>query len=221
MRAVVVVMLSGCGFQLSLSDAPVADDAAVDAVVDGDVDAAPIDAAPIDAPLLVCPASYTVTITATTSRYRFRKSGGRPGPSAGDCANDGTGTHIVSLDSLQEIQQLHAAAVASGGWAIEQIDHPNDTLIWVGGVQLPNQSNPGANWITVTGATLPPSWGAGEPNDFALTNNTEDGEEQLLVFYLERQYLADIIDEFDFGVICECDGLEPAATFTAAFEAQD
>jgi hypothetical protein len=225
---IAVIGTAGCGFSIS-GTAPPASDGSTD-VATGDVDATVSDAAMIDGPLppidamawtpSSCPAGYNVVIasTMTSSRYRFKKTGAQPAVQAADCQNDGSNTHIVSLDTLDEISQLHAAADAQQGWA-RVTEHPNDDLIYVGGVQRPSQTQLGTGWISYAGGPQVASWADDEPNDWALTDGVEDGEEQLLVIWLQEEHLGDMVATFDLPVICECDSTPPSAAFTTAFAA--
>lgn len=218
----IIVLHTGCGFRITAGsgeDASPADDAREDASAAGD--AAPSDAVIADGPFdpSTCPGPYNVSIasTMTTSRYRFKKAGGSAKNQALDCANDGTNTHIVSLDSTAEIQELHAAADGAGGWTIDTINHPNNTLIYVGGVQLKDQTELGTGWLSYAGAAQVAAWAVGEPNDYDFTEDFEDNEEQVLVMWLERSYLADMVPRLQFGVICECDTTPPSPAFAAAW----
>ena len=155
---------------------------------------------------LVCPASYTITLPSTASRYRVSDAAVNVFDAHRDCADDEPGaTHLVNIQTLAEGAEL-------GPHMDAQPMQPAQGRFYVGAVQRLGQTNVAANWIYLDGqdvfATM---WRSSEPDDL---DDLEDGREQFTVISDER-LLIDVGGYSDYGMICECDGI-PIAPETAA-----
>lgn len=201
--SVIVVVVAGCGFQVTItSDAasgaavpdadPVADsDAALDAMVDGPWTTA------------ACPTSY-ITIESLPSRYRLITTAADVLAQHAACMQDGA--HLAVIDSVEEARDLSRFIDDSSG-----LPTNGNVLVYIGSVQRSNQNSVSAGWISATGAFNGSFWESGEPNDgFGVEND----EEQFAVIWKQNDLLADV-DNRSLPALCECDGLAITAEYEA------
>ena len=206
--AVVLIVCAGCSFRLPGTGA-----APVDATAPADtVDAQDREASAFD-PAADCPATYTVALPSTmaTSRYRVIDTAALAWDGFAACDADGaTIVHAMSIGSMTELTEL-VTAVAT---AVQ-------TRFYIGGVQDPTATTPGALWINFDGtALLDTAWYTpeAEPNDLDDGDET-DHEQQLLIIDKTLQYLHDAVGNTVYGTICECDGTGTSATARAFVDA--
>ena len=146
-----------------------------------------------------CPASYTVTIADSRTRYRIIDTLQPFSDSNDSCNADLPGaTHLAALDTVKEEVDLQALLSSSARY-------------FVGAVQAPGSTTTTAGWSLITGGSLPPGlWDSAdtEPNDNTFGNTTDYGYQQFAdLMQLTGPALHDNDpDEYD-GAICECDGL--------------
>lgn len=207
-RLVLAISLVGCGFQAPLSASGAdAGASSADAARDGGTTNPAIDAA-IDAPppdaALTCPASYTVTIAGSTTRYRISSANELFSVHHADCNDDLPGaTHLAVFDSTVELDEI--SALLTG------VPQPNSSRFYVGVVQQPDQANPDDGWLQFTGGPVPAAlWSAGQPED---DGGFESNHEQQLAAVDAGLRMNDVSGTFTYGAICECDGqaLDPTA----------
>jgi hypothetical protein len=191
-----LALLTACGFEAP-SGVP----------IDAKVDAAP-DARRFD-PRLDCPASYDITLSGQTSRYRMILEGHNVVQQNAACAADQIGaTHLVALDDVNEIAVVQARVNTTAGLS--------QGCVWVGGVQLRDQVNDSTGWLMITGGPLAPMWDPAEPNDGG--DNVENNVENYVILGGGRASQIDVGGGPTFGAMCECDGkpVDPAATAAIA-----
>jgi hypothetical protein len=159
------------------------------------------------APAADCPFNYDVTLPGQTSRYRLIAVERRVPDHADDCADDQPGTtHVVAFDD-DEVGAVQAF-----------LNQRNDVFrLWLGGVQLREQTTTRIGWLAFTGGEMADPWGPNEPNDGGA--GIENSQENFVGIERNRQGLVDFPLVFTGGVLCECDGrrVDPAAA--AAIEA--
>jgi hypothetical protein len=229
----VVLAGSGCGF---VAPASVQTDGIVDAPMVHDPDATvpaldaseippPVDAA-IDAAVFDpadCPATYTKSIG--SSRYFHNPTIQNVWAHHTACNAGLSGaTHLVVLDSVAEAQAVVAFLKA---------DLPASNRFYVGAVQDMQATEPGSNWIWVTGGPVKPRgdtgslWGTmtnmnevrPQPNDdddieAEQPSGTTDHQEQFVFLDLTLTYLADVPGTTGYRAVCECDG-KPVTSIAA------
>jgi hypothetical protein len=192
-----VVLLAGCGFQISAgSDAGPRDTGATADAIDAPADA-PADA-PNDGPRFSCPAEYNVIVTATTSRYRISSVNAVFSPHHESCNDDGVGaTHLAVFDTSAEKDQIVPF--------LAQAPQPTNGRFYVGAVQMPSELTVGAGWLWFTGETFPAAmWTTAQPDDDADFDET-DHEQQLAVID-STGAMFDVGGSIGYGALCECDG---------------
>ena len=196
-----LVVCAGCSFRL-----PGGGGVPVDGPPPADVADAPRDDARAFDPAAECPATYTVALPSTMagSRYRIIDTAVLAWDGFAACEADGaTIAHAMSIGSMTELTEV-VTAVAT---AVQ-------TRFYVGGVQDPTATAPGALWFNFDGTTLlDGAWYTpeNEPND--LDDNDEtDHEQQLLIIDKTLLYLHDAVGITAYGTICECDGAAVATT---------
>lgn len=181
--------------------------------MDGMADASP------DAPAaFICPSEYTVTITATASRYRVITSNATFWSHRTTCNNGDqeATTHVAVLDSISEAVQLKAEAMSAGS-------QPSQGRFYVGAIQTSLSPTLGGGWFWATGGGVPANmWGQfsgiQQPDDGA--DNAEAGhDEQLAAFDPGAEYLIDVRGTTGYGAICECDGQGENAAATTLIDA--
>ncbi len=203
MRVWWLMLVAGCGFQISSSGGQPGGDAAIDAGGPGtEADASePMDAA--DA--LQCPANY-ITLGSLPSRY-FLNTLARTMVQHHDlCAQDGT--HLAVVDSADEAQPLKkivddALNLPSTGYGPQ---------VYIGSLQARGRSSPATGWISATGPFDGSYWHVGEPNDGA---GLENDEEQAAFIWRGHDLLSDYPHTVNQAAICECDGLSTTAEYEA------
>lgn len=134
---------------------------------------------------LVCPATYDLTLTGSTSRYRFVGNQSVPWLTANNrCGDDGQ--HLIVLDDQGELAAINVLAGAGERW-----------------VGLSNRANGGTMYLPVTDQptqfpplTTPP-WATGQPQpgETGCVAINDNGQLVTLSCGNGRTY------------ICECDGL--------------
>ena len=199
---ILAVFLAGCGFQVAaeVRDAGPRDTGATSDVIDGPgIDAsvdAPIDA-PIDAPALICPASFTVTVAASTSKYRISSSNGVFTSHHNACNGEMPGsTHLAVFDTTQELDQISAL--------LAMAPQPTSGRFYVGAVQMPNQTTTAGGWLQFTGGAVPAMlWSQGQPDD---NSDPETNHEQQLAAVDSGSRMNDVSGSVGYGSVCECDG---------------
>lgn len=200
MRLWWVVLVAGCGFQVTITgDAATSDDAPPD-----DASELDIDASPIDAP--ACPANY-FALGNEASRYFLRNEARELEEHHELCTADGT--HLVVIDTAAEAALLRELVDTTQGLPTTQFG----PLVYIGAAQRPNQSSPGAGWISATGTFNPAFWAFGEPNDGA---GIENGDEHLAAIWRGHDLIADVRDDHEVAAICECDGKAVTPAFDEA-----
>lgn len=209
MRALLILLASGCGFNVSSS--AVTDAAGSDGPRDAAPDARPD--APPDAPpdaAVVCPGTYDVTVAASTTHYRIVSTDGVFSAHHASCNSDVPGaTHLAVFDSDAELAQITALANAA--------PQPTDMRFYVGAVQLAGQTTTAAGWVQFTGGAVPASlWGPGHPED---SDNDETDHAQQLAAIDSGFKMNDVSGGFVYGAICECDGKQISAIAAAAIAA--
>jgi hypothetical protein len=196
---------AGCGFQVTLTDAP---PAILDAPVDTALDTMMtiIDGPPIDAAWTVddCPPTYQ-EIGAQATRYFLRTSAMSVTDHHEACAADGT--HLAVLDTASEAAALRQFVDGTSGLPSNAFG----AFVWIGVAQRTNQVSVGSGWISATGAQFPTQfWHSGEPNDGL---GIEDGEEQFGAIWRNHDLVADIREDDDMAGLCECDGAPITAVY--------
>lgn len=160
-------------------------DPPIDAGFDGALDAT------VDAFEAECASDYTLTITSTTSLYKFVDLESGWASLHALCRVDGV-SHLAVLDSLLERDELRVAMPAG-------VDY------YVGAFQRVDQATPAEGWRQLTGGELPATlWAApGQPNDM---DGAEDNHSNVAAI---RRDLAGLLDNPEgsgsHGAICECD----------------
>lgn len=187
MRSLLVLLAaSGCRSLLGFEE--LADPAAPDGITSTDgppPDGAPdaSDGNPTDDAMLACPASYTLTLSGSTSLYRFVSNQAVPWTTANSrCTDDGT--HLIVLSSETELSQINVVAGAGERWVGLSDRVTNGTF-------LPVTDEP---------TTFPPAsgspWATGEPtNDKPCVATNDNGQLITLTCGNGRTF------------ICECDGV--------------
>lgn len=167
---------------------------------------APADATAPDAPSLVCPASYTVSLASTASRYRVSAGPVSFAAANRDCADDQPGdTHLVNIQALAEGAEL-------GPHMDAEPTQPMLGRFYVGGVQLAAQAAVDASWFYLDGEPVNDIvWRSDEPDDL---DGTEDELEQFATIAGER-LMIDVGGGTPYGMICECDGIPIAPQIAA------
>lgn len=192
MRVAWILLIAGCGFQ---GRAPV-----------GEGEAAPVPDAGFDA--TTCPASYDVALPGP-SRYRLITSGSPAWVQSDACAADLSGaTHLVVLDSPDELSRVVSLVAMTTTLA--------GNAIWIGAVQQATAAQPGAGWLWFSGDAVTGGWGGVEPND---RDNKENQEEQFVRIEKTKLYLQDSGGSSNSGALCECDGKPIAPAAAAAITA--
>ncbi len=188
MRCAWVALVAGCGFQSALP-AP-----------DGNSGAS-FDVAQ-------CPASYSVALPGP-SRYRLIAAGNPAWIQSDACNADLPGvTHLVVLDSMQELSAVTALLDATSGIALD--------ALWIGAVQPRTVSRADEGWLAFDGQPMISQWAANEPND----GTTEtDHTEQFARLERARRALVDAPGNDSNGALCECDGRPLAASAASAIAA--
>jgi len=203
-------LIAGCGFRSGEQGFQPQSDAAAGSAQG---DAGAFHDGPLDAAFSVadCPASYTVTIAHSSSRYRLIGTLEVFSDSNDACNADLPGaTHLAALDTVGEEEDLQALILDS------------IARYYVGAIQAPGETAFDVGWSLVTGASLPPGlWDAGEPNDGGLVT-TDQGYQQFGELAPENGTPGlhdDDPDQYD-GAICECDGLPVPSAITSEIAAQ-
>jgi hypothetical protein len=198
------VMLAGCGFAPTASQAIDAHDAepidAPDAhVIDGPPDAAVFDPA-------LCPVGYAQNgVTASPmSRYRLIDTTAVFAVQNADCNDDHPGwTHLVAIDTPTEGQQIR--------------DNMTTSTFYVGAVQMRNETQVATAWFLFTGPPVPAAtWQGSEPND---NNGSENNEQNLAAADSSSSgNLNDVAGTFMYRAVCECDGIAIPSTIATAIQ---
>jgi hypothetical protein len=175
---------------------PATPDASIDASIDASFDVS------------LCPASYNLNLQLPgPSRYRLIFIGQTAGIQSDDCNDDLPGaTHLVVLETMAEVIAIGNLVDTTTGIAGDDV--------WIGGVQLRNSPDPGANWLGFDGAPLIDAWAAGEPDD----DTGEGNNEQFVKVARTRNYLVDIEGTEPNGAVCECDGKPVAQNAVLAID---
>ena len=202
------VLLAGCGFQVAeqARDAGPRDTGATsDTGVDGTGIDAPTDAA-IDAPpvAVLCPPSFTVTIAASTSKYRISSTNAVFTSHNNGCNGEVPGaTHLAVFDTTAELDQISALLASS--------PQPTSGRFYVGAVQMSNQTATSTGWLQFTGGAVPATlWTPGQPDD---NSDPEANHEQQLAAVDSGARMNDVSGTVGYGAVCECDGkaIDPTA----------
>lgn len=200
--AVVLVVCAACSFRLpGTGNGTTVDGAPADSV-----DAPPQDGDRAFDPAADCPPGYTLALPSTmaTSRYRVIDTAVLAWDGFAMCeAEDAAIAHAMSIGSMTELTELTAAV----GTAVQ-------IRFYIGGVQDPTATTPGALWVNFDGTTLlDGAWYTpeAEPNDLDDGDET-DHEQQLLIIDKTLLYLHDAVGNTPYGAICECDGAAVAAS---------
>jgi hypothetical protein len=136
-----------------------------------------------------CPASYTVLVPGSGSRYRAVTQPASWSAAQGDCEDDGAGAHLAVIGS--ELERSGAGALVGDDFWIGLSDRVTEgTFRWV------------------TGAATPfTAWAAGQPDE---DGGDEDCVEQkrMTMPGWHDQPCTDLL-----AYVCECDGVsaDPAA----------
>jgi hypothetical protein len=207
MRAAALFAVAGCSFAPGRLGEPlggerdaasdVEDAASHDAVVDGGTDAG-FDPA-------TCPASYTITITGSSSRYRATSSETAFAASHATCNADlPDATHLVSFESATELDDLRV-------YLVPRTIAPSRKY-YIGAVQMRDQPAAEVGWLVYSGMPLPPNqWAAGQPED---AGGGEDNQQNLATLYIDSG-LNDSTGNILYGALCECDGMPIPASVLA------
>lgn len=171
----IVMVIASCEFSTEVPDPPPSEvDAGFAAV--NELDAAELEACP----------GYATT---STGRYRFVETKASWEAARGDCADDGTGTHLVVFGS--DAERLAVTLL-----------YPTD--VWIG---LSDRVTTGTyRWVTDEDTTpypllTTPPWKAGQPNDGG--GGAEDCiEMESSGFWDDRPCTGDTR-----AYVCECDGI--------------
>ena len=157
-----------------------------------------------------CPETYRTTAAGQTSRYRVILEGRKAWEHSDDCTDDLRGaTHLVALDSMDEVAAIQAVVDAAGGL--------DSNKAWVGGVQPRLQVAVGLGWLSVTGGPMiTTAWDGDEPND---GGGNEDSGENFVGYERGRGGLIDFPSNETYGGICECDGKPLDAAASTAIDA--
>jgi hypothetical protein len=134
---------------------------------------------------LTCPASYTLTVESSASRYRFVGNQAVPWLTANDrCGMDHPNAHLIVLNTTDELSQISAQTDGSIRW-VGLSDRATDTVF----IPVTDEE------VDIPPASGPP-WAIGEPMvgtaDCVAINS---GELVTLACGNGRNY------------ICECDGI--------------
>jgi hypothetical protein len=195
---VVLSCLAGCDVLLRLDhvDPPVSDAPPADTpLIDAKVDAPPTDG------LLACPASYTLTVSGSTSRYR-RGGIDAPWPSAESlCEMDGVGimrrTHLAVIEDDTERTRLFTTLGTNGL-----------KNFWIG---LTDRKTEGTmKWVTAEPIGVPqdgldPPWAAGQPDNNSTQTGGQDCVRMIAPLSTEEGHFDDVECIANFEFVCECD----------------
>ncbi len=183
-RLLVLLAASGCRSLLGFEEL-----AAPDGITNPDgppPDGTPTsDGEPTDDAVLACPASYTLTLSGTTSLYRFVSNQSVTWTTANShCIDDGT--HLIVLSNEAELSQINVVAGAGERWVGLSARVTDATF-------LPVTDEP---------TTFPPDsgspWAIGEPS-----NNND----QPCVAMNDNGRLITLSCGNGRNFICECDGV--------------
>lgn len=174
--------LAACGFEHGHLD-----DVTIGSTADAEIDTV----MPV-----ACPASYTLTLASTTTKYRVISTPAAFAPLHAECNGDQPGrTHLASFETATEAMQMRDAIVALG--------NPGGTQFYVGAVQKPNQTTTTAGWYVFTGGALDPGLWVSTPND----DNAGENNEENLGALNTSDLMHDVTGDLAYPAICECDGL--------------
>jgi hypothetical protein len=183
---VLLVAGAGCGFEhgqldgvgIDANEASDATDAEVDTVVP-----------------VTCPATYTITLPSTTTKYRVIETAAPFTKVHETCNLDQPGrTHLASPETATEATELRDAIVA--------LNTPGSQF-YIGAVQKPNSGTVTAGWFVFTGGALDPSLWVSTPND----DNPGENDEENLGALNTGDLMHDVTGDLAYPAICECDGL--------------
>lgn len=161
---------------------------------------------PTDAEVVpvTCPASYTITIPSSSSRYRIAASPGSFLAHHTGCSEEPAATHLIAIDDAFELAEIFTQVPPQVG------------PVYVGVVQLPGELGIADGWQTFTGKPLPAGlWWFDQPNDGDFW---ESFDEQRAAVDVTGK-LHDVTGSAFLGAICECDlqPVDPAVLSTLAF----
>lgn len=142
---------------------------------------------------VACPASYTITLPSSRTRYRLINTTAQFWGQHSACNADLPGaTHLANLETRQELDELVTAASAGGN------------EIYLAGVQDPLAVTPDVGWIDFRGKPTPlDQWSIGQPND---NNDIEpDHEQNILLLHRSDNGLQDRDGSEQNRAVCECD----------------
>ena len=201
---VVLWSLAGCDVLLRLDHV----DPRGDALADG-ADR-PADA-PSEIPgdgLPACPASYMVSVSGSTSRYR---QGGLDAPwttAETLCEMDGVGvarrTHLAVIEDETERTRLFSTLAANG----------LSKSSWIG---LSDRKTEGTmKWVTAEPIGVPqngldPPWAAGQPDNNSMQPGGQDCVRMIAPGTNEEGHFDDVECIANFDFVCECDDYPPVA----------
>jgi hypothetical protein len=144
---------------------------------------------------VTCPASYTITVPSSSSRYRIVTDRAPFVDHHAACREELAATHLIAIDHAAELAEIFAHVGPSVG------------PVYVGAVQMPGELGVADGWQIFTGQVLPDQlWWFDQPND---ADHWESFDEQRAAVDVTGK-LHDVSGAVPFGAICECD-LQPIA----------
>ncbi|HTL33222.1 MAG TPA: hypothetical protein VL326_08860 [Kofleriaceae bacterium] len=146
-----------------------------------------------------CPATYTITLASTPSRYMIRTALSSFWQHHAACKGDLPGaTHLMIPDTSQELVDVIG---------VTQTMAPGEDEFFVGVAQnVTTAAMPGAEWFNFDGnATNPAFWTAPGPTD--VDNNEADHKTNVAIVVRATSHLADATGVAAASPgLCECDG---------------
>lgn len=193
MWAVWIVLIAGCGFEVSTNAMP------ADSPLPPDL-MSTLDAPAVDAGWSAdtCPKDY-ISIGTSATRYSLHTTAMNVRAHHELCTQEGT--HLAVLDSPAEALALRQFIDGISG--LPSSDEFG-VFVWIGAAQRANESLPTSGWINATGGTFDASlWNFAEPNDLAVVEN---GQEDVAALWQLHDFVADVDEDGDHAGLCECDG---------------